>query len=123
MSKKSIKEYLKQVYRRYRKASKRVKQMILNEFCANTAYNRKYVIRILNGTAPSDKVEVLKRKRSSVYGAKVISVLAGIWTGAGYPCSEVKGVIASLAAMGQGAFSHWLFSGTTDSSYKRSTNR
>lgn len=88
MSKKSIKEYLKQVYWRYRKASKRVKQMILNEFCANTDYNRKYVIRLLNGPAPSDKVEMKQHTRGSVYGAKVISVLAAIWTAAGYPCSE-----------------------------------
>lgn len=88
MSKKSIKEYLKQVYQRYRETSKRVKQMILNEFCANTGYNRKYVIRILNGSPPSDKVEMKQRTRGSVYGAKVISVFAAIWTAAGYPCSE-----------------------------------
>jgi hypothetical protein len=87
MSKNSIKEYFKQVYGRYRKASKRVKQMILNEFCTNTGYNRKYVIRTLNGPAPSDKVEGRRRKRGSMYGPKVISVLAAIWSAAGYPCS------------------------------------
>ncbi len=75
MSKKTIKEYLKQVYGRYRKASKRMKQMILNESCVNTGYNRKYVIRTLNGPLPFDKVEGRRRKRGSVYGAKIISVL------------------------------------------------
>lgn len=87
MSKKTIKEYMKQVYVRYRDSSKRVKQMILNEFCANTGYNRKYVIRTLNGPPPSDKVGVHNRKRGNLYGSKVISVLAAIWTVAGYPCS------------------------------------
>ena len=45
-------EYLQAIYERYRKAGRREKKVILNEFCANTGYRRKYAIRLLNGPRP-----------------------------------------------------------------------
>ena len=42
-------EYLRAIYERYRQAGHRVKHVILNEFCLNTGYHRKYAIRLLNG--------------------------------------------------------------------------
>jgi hypothetical protein len=45
MSHRSRWEYLRAIYARYRQADRRLKQMIVNEFCANTGYNRKYAIR------------------------------------------------------------------------------
>ena len=45
-------EYLRAIYERYRKAGRREKKVILNEFCANSGYNRKYAIRLLNGPRP-----------------------------------------------------------------------
>jgi hypothetical protein len=53
MSRKAIREYFKAIYARYRKASREIKQIILNEFCSNTGYNRKYAIRKLNGPTPA----------------------------------------------------------------------
>lgn len=52
MSHRSRWEYFKAIYARYRRASRQVKQAILSEFCANTRYNRKYAIRLLNGPPP-----------------------------------------------------------------------
>lgn len=42
-------EYLRAIRERYRNSSKRQKSKILDEFCANCRYNRKYAIRILGG--------------------------------------------------------------------------
>ena len=87
MSREAIREYLKSIHIRYQKASKELKQLILNEFCLTTGYNRKYAIRKLN--APLGKVpdKATPRQRKSTYGHKVISVLAAVWEAAGYPCS------------------------------------
>jgi hypothetical protein len=45
-------EYFRAVYEGYRKAGREAKQVMLNEFCLNPAYNRKYAIRRLNGPPP-----------------------------------------------------------------------
>lgn len=45
-------DYLRAIYERYQKAGRKAKKVILNEFCANTGYNRKYAIRLLNGPLP-----------------------------------------------------------------------
>ncbi len=45
-------EYLRAIYARYRKAGRKAKKAILNEFCANIGYHRKYAIRLLNGPQP-----------------------------------------------------------------------
>jgi hypothetical protein len=42
-------EYLRAIYERYQAAGRKSKKVILNEFCTNTGYNRKYAIRLLNG--------------------------------------------------------------------------
>ena len=45
-------EYFRAVYERYHKAGREAKQMMLNEFCLNTGYHRKYAIRLLNRAPP-----------------------------------------------------------------------
>jgi hypothetical protein len=40
-------EYFRAIYERYHKAGRQWKQAILNEFCLNTGYHRKYAIRLL----------------------------------------------------------------------------
>ncbi len=66
-----------------------MKQVILNEFCANTGYHRKYAIRLLNGPPPGrwQPAMVRRRWRSPSYGAGVVSVLEAVWEAAGYPWS------------------------------------
>ncbi len=51
MSGKSQWDYLKAIYVRYQKVSKRLRAQILDEFCQVCDYNRKYAIRLLNGPA------------------------------------------------------------------------
>ena len=87
MSRKAIREYLKAIYARYRKASKEIKQIILNEFCSNTGYNRKYAIRKLNGPTPGKTNTIHRRRRKHTYGPEVLSILSAVWEAAGYPCS------------------------------------
>jgi len=87
MSRESIREYFKSIHIRYRKASKELKRLILNEFCATTGYNRKYAIRKLNRSLKTEASKAVVRRRKPTYGPKVISVLAAVWEAAGYPCS------------------------------------
>ncbi len=89
MSHRSRWEYFRAIYARYRQADRKLKQVILNEFCANTGYHRKYAIRLLNGPPPGGAKPggVRRRSRSPSYGAAVVSVLQAVWEAAGYPWS------------------------------------
>ncbi|HEY6293704.1 MAG TPA: hypothetical protein VI455_19295, partial [Terriglobia bacterium] len=76
MNGRSRREYLQVIYPRYRRANLEEKQVILNEFCRNTGYNRKYAIRLLNGPRPNTRREASRRRpRSPSYGSGVIAVL------------------------------------------------
>ena len=79
-------EYFRAVYERYHKAGREAKQMMLNEFCLNTGYHRKYAIRLLNGAPPGKQPERRRGERRPRYGPQVLSVLAAIWKPA-YPWS------------------------------------
>jgi transposase InsO family protein len=87
MSHRSRWEYFRAIYARYRQADGKLKQVILNEFCANTGYHRKYAIRLLNGPPPGRVRQGRRRPRSPSYGPVVVSVLAATWEAAGYPWS------------------------------------
>jgi len=94
MSKKAIREYFKSIYNRCWMALKELKQLILNEFCAATGYNRKYAIGKLD-TLPRKEAKTASRQRKPAYGSNVVSVLAAIWEAAGYPCSvRLKEIVA-----------------------------
>lgn len=80
-------EYFRAVYERYRQASRENKQVILNEFCLNTGYNRKYAIRLFNGPPPGRQAERRVRRRGNSYGQQVLSILAAVWEAAGCPWS------------------------------------
>ena len=47
MVKSARREYLETIRKRYRKACKKDEKPILDEFCINCAYHRKYAIRLL----------------------------------------------------------------------------
>ena len=87
MSHRSRWEYFRAIYGRYRQADRQLKQVILNEFCANTGYHRKYAIRLLNGPPPGRARQKQRRPRSPSYGPAVVSVLQAMWEAAGYPWS------------------------------------
>ena len=84
----SRRDYLQRIYQRYRDARNREKGRILDEFCANCGYHRKYAIRLLNGAPPESKpVRRPRRGRRVSYGAQVISILEAVWEAADYPWS------------------------------------
>ncbi|MGH9745480.1 MAG: integrase [Candidatus Acidiferrales bacterium] len=80
-------EYLRAIYERYQAAGREAKQVILNEFCANTKYHRKYAIRLLHGPPPEKQRARRERRRGLRYGHEVLSILTAVWAAAGYPWS------------------------------------
>jgi len=73
MTRESILEYAAAVRRRYRKASKVQKGVILTEFCLTTGYHRKAAISLLNRKHQRRKKS--RRGRPREYGHKVTRVL------------------------------------------------
>ena len=88
MSCASRREYLRRIYARYQEARPTEKESILDEFCANCDYNRKYAIRLLNGPALSGgPMGKRRRRRGFRYGPRVLSILKAVWEAADYPWS------------------------------------
>ena len=83
--------YLDTIRERYKNAPKRQKGNILQEFCINCGYSRKYAIRVLNGALePRLSKPGPKRK----YGPEFVEVLRNLWKAMDYPCSK-KMVVAT----------------------------
>ena len=80
-------EYFRTIYQRYRGANRREKQAILDEFCRNAGYHRKYAIRLLNGLRPAAGPQGRVRRRGYSYGPQALSILTEVWEAAGYPWS------------------------------------
>ena len=74
---------------RYLKASRKEKGKILDEYCANTGYNRKYAIWKLNIYQMDDKETPKKRvrRRHRKYGLEVQKALEMIWKACDKICS------------------------------------
>jgi hypothetical protein len=79
-------EYLREMYPRYMKASRKEKTQILTEFCRVAGYNRKYALRLLNGERPK-RVPPTKRKRRRKYSLRMVELLRMIWEAANFPWS------------------------------------
>jgi len=60
-------KYLKQLQKRYHKASRQERSVILDEFVKTTGYHRKYAIAILGGRCPH-KPGPIRRPRRAIYG-------------------------------------------------------
>lgn len=90
MSPKSKKEYLKAVVQRYKKATRKAKSQILDEFCVTCHYNRKYAIWRLR------TFKILRRKKTKnkpgpkpkYQQPEFLAVLKEIWLTANLPCSK-----------------------------------
>jgi len=87
MTKQGKQELLKAVRPRYRKASKREKSRILDEFVASTGYNRKYAIHLLRNGPPKNS-SLKKRGRRLIYGPDVIAELVRIWEVSRHLCAK-----------------------------------
>lgn len=83
------KELISTVKSRYLKASKEGKGKILDEFCQNTGYNRKYATRILQAGYDNNRVKSRGRKpRKKIYTTEVILPVIKIWELLEYPCGQ-----------------------------------
>src|ERR1035437_6800248 len=71
-------EYFRVNYGRYSNAEGKAKGGMLDEFCLNTGYHRKYAIRLLNGPPPGKSEEARGRGRKPQYSPGVVSVLIGV---------------------------------------------
>jgi hypothetical protein len=90
-------EYLQSIYSRYKRANRKEKSIILNEFCQNCGYHRKHAIRALNTFKRFTKPKPKKRGRPSLYNnASIIKPLKRIWLAANLPCSKRLKAILSL---------------------------
>ena len=97
MSNASKREYLQSIRARYQSASKRVKRIILDEFCRVCVYNRKYAIRLLNAQADRQGgLHKARRGRPPKYqypGLK--DPLVALWKAGNLPCGKrLKAMIA-----------------------------
>ena len=83
----SRREYLEAIGKRYRKAARKEKSIILGEFCAVCGYNRKYAIRLLK----KKSLPALSRKPGpvSIYAKEQLLVpLKKIWFATDQMCSK-----------------------------------
>lgn len=81
----SRKEYLKQIYQRYRFSLRQEKTLILDEFCLNTGYQRKYATRILNGPLREAAPRIGRRE---TYTNEHVYYLKKIWDILDQPCGQ-----------------------------------
>ena len=89
MSSKSKREYLEAIYLRYKKASRKQKALILDEFCVTCGYHRKHAIRLLRKFTRFLQPKKKKRGRKPHYNKNAIEKpLKKIWLSANLPCSK-----------------------------------
>ncbi len=83
----SKKELIKAVKPRYLRAGKQEKTAILDEFCQNAGYNRKYAIQILqSGYDYRRTLRQGRKPRPRIYDSRVLSIVIKIWELLEYPC-------------------------------------
>lgn len=81
-------EYLEKIYDRYRKASKKLKGKILDEYCKVCGYNRKYAIYKLSQELVRERPKKRgKRKGCRKYDYEIFRVIEEVWKVSNYPWS------------------------------------
>jgi len=79
---------LKRYRKRYAKADKARRSRLLDEFCKQTGYHRKYAITLLRKPADTAAPGTTLRRRGPTYSTAAVRILAQIWKAAGYPWSQ-----------------------------------
>lgn len=83
----SKKELISATKARYLKSDKKDKGKILDQFCANTGYARKYAIAILAAGHDNNRVAQMGRKaREKKYGSDIMLIVEKIWELLDFPC-------------------------------------
>lgn len=83
------KAYLEEIRARYRKAHKKLKATILDEFCAVCGYHRKHAIRLL--WAPFRRIKRIAKKRgivSAYNNTSILEPLTKLWLATNQMCSK-----------------------------------
>ncbi len=86
MTRRSIMEYAEAVRERYLGATKKIKEIILDEFTAATGLHRKAAIRLLNKGGKSSKAK--RKGRPHLYDLEVMTALKFAWEAADRLCSR-----------------------------------
>lgn len=90
---------------RYRKASRKRKGVMLDEFCAATGCHRKYAVLLLGHPPEFSSKKKRKPGRPRLYGQAVRGALVAIWDAAGYPWSvRLKALIPAWLAKARERF-------------------
>jgi len=79
-------EYLAAITDRYRKAGRKYKKLILDEFCSVWGQHRKHAIRLLRNSQPGVSVP---RGARPEYDAAVVHILEAIWLATNRLCSKL----------------------------------
>lgn len=104
------KRITQEITKRYRKASKKEKGRMLDEFCALTGYNRSYAAWVLRkGPSPKGRatktpvrpVDYRRQGRKPVYTAEVRRALVKVWAILDCPCGKrlVAAIPETVAAL------------------------
>jgi hypothetical protein len=97
MSPRSKREYIEAIFLRYKKASRKQRTLILDEFCITCKYHRKHAIRLLRSFKRFIKPKLKKRGRSPSYPKNtILKPLKRIWLASNLPCSKRLKVILPL---------------------------
>lgn len=91
MSPRPLQELLENILKRYRKATRQKKSVILDEFCANHKCHRKSAIRIFSKFQkqnPTKKAFAIRGRPPIYDDARLIKVLRCIWVNAYFPCAK-----------------------------------
>lgn len=86
MTKMSKRDYLLQLKKKYRKADRKIKTQLLNDFCDFTKYHRKYALNLINKPFKTKWKEHRIRKRK--YDKNVIDKLLVLWRASNEICGE-----------------------------------
>lgn len=95
MTQTSKTELLKEVKGRYLKATVEEKTRILDEFCKNTSYNRKYATRILQ---TRHHYKTGTKAVPKKYLGRVLEIIIKVWELLNYPCgARLKPMLLPMA--------------------------
>ena len=94
MDMRTRKTVVKEAAKHYRRASKKDKGRLLDEFVALTGYNRCYAARVLRGTEtrryrPRKRRRLGKRGRKKKYGPEILTPLRKIWGILDFACGKL----------------------------------
>lgn len=79
-------KYVKLMARRYQKAKRKERSLLLTEIEQVTHLHRKHLIRLLNGVSLGRKKRTTARPRT--YGLEVEQVIMRVWESLDYICAE-----------------------------------